>query len=88
MPVTTQGAATPPSRHVGEVMNRALFAWYRGWLAIDGPIGVHSRKQVAEVLVQLAVDGLLERDRRGRVRLPLTGRLRTPSRSAGSANSA
>jgi A/G-specific adenine glycosylase len=42
------------------------------WLTVDGPIGVHSREEVRDALGQLAVDGLIERDRRGRVRLPLT----------------
>jgi A/G-specific adenine glycosylase len=47
------------------------------WVTLDGPIGAHSRVQVREALGQLALDGLIERDRRGRIRLPLTGRVRT-----------
>jgi A/G-specific adenine glycosylase len=94
MPTSAAGRATavpfPATRRWlrGRIVGRLREVPHGRWLAIDGPIGVHSRKQVAEVLVQLAVDGLLERDRRGRVRLPLTGRLRTPSRSPGTANSA
>jgi A/G-specific adenine glycosylase len=69
------------------------------WLTVSGPIGVHSREQVREALGQLAVDGLIERDRHGCVRLPLTVpgtparsscsvRIAGRARSAGSARSA
>jgi A/G-specific adenine glycosylase len=41
-----------------------------GWQIFDAPIGTHDRAAVAEALVGLEADGLLERDATGRVRLP------------------
>lgn len=40
------------------------------WQVLDVPIGTHDRAAVAEALVGLEADGLLERDELGRVRLP------------------
>lgn len=54
----------------GRIVSRLRDVPDRRWVAIEGPIGGHSRDQVREALGRLAADGLIERDRRGRVRLP------------------
>ena len=56
----------------GRIVGRLREVPERRWVTVDEPIGGHSREQVREALVQLAVDGLVEEDRRGRVRLPLS----------------
>jgi A/G-specific adenine glycosylase len=64
----------------GRIVGRLREAPDRRWVAVDEPIGVHSREQVRDALAQLAVDGLIERDRHGRVRLPLSA-AKTPTKT-------
>ena len=40
------------------------------WMALEAPFGVHDADAVADALVALEGEGLVERDKGGRVRLP------------------
>jgi A/G-specific adenine glycosylase len=66
----------------GRIVGRLREIPNRRWVTVDEPLGAHSHEQVREALAQLALDGLIERDRHGRVRLPLTAASKTPARSA------
>ena len=66
----------------GRIVGRLREAPKRRWVTVDEPIGVHSRAHVREALGQLAIDGLIERDRHGRVRLPLAGHVDAPATPA------
>ena len=70
----------------GRIVGRLREAPERRWVTVDEPIGIHSREQVRDALGQLAVDGLIERDRRGRARLPLAAP-KAPAKSSSSASS-
>ncbi|HEV8516812.1 MAG TPA: hypothetical protein VGQ47_04125 [Candidatus Limnocylindrales bacterium] len=54
----------------GRIVERLRDAPDGAWLVLEGPIGGHEERAVGEAVEGLARDGLLERDRRGRVRLP------------------
>jgi hypothetical protein len=41
------------------------------WVELSGPFGGHSAEAVGDALGRLVRDGLVERDDRGRVRLPV-----------------
>jgi A/G-specific adenine glycosylase len=74
----TPGAAARGSRPYpatrrwlrGRIVARLTEARRGAWQVFDAPIGTHDQAAVAEALVGLEADGLLERDAVGRVRLP------------------
>ena len=81
----TEPAADPRPRRVAEAPApyETTSRWLRGriverlrrmsdgeWTEIAGPLGLHDAPVVAAALADLGREGLLERDERGRVRLP------------------
>src|SRR3990170_3244406 len=81
----TEPAADPRPRRVAEAPApyETTSRWLRGriverlrrmsdgeWTEIAGPLGLHDAPVVAAALADLEREGLLERDERGRVRLP------------------
>jgi hypothetical protein len=60
----------------GRIVDRLRGAEPGDWIQIDGPLGDHGVDSVAAALDALAMEGMLERGERGRVRLPLTDGVR------------